>query len=474
MPLKFAAAFAIAFAAFLGACFFHDAVSTPLYSARAGRTCDNCHVTPNKWVDPALAERKCTLSCQGCHVDPAGGGMRTASGRFYGRATLPMIATSPRPTVDWDRNAPLLGRRDRATSYTQNIPYGPANFEASEAYNDSISDFWGRGRPLGGSNKYAFYQGRYGALNATPFFRIGWDLRIAALAAGTVLVFPMQADLPVLVHPVQHFTLFLNTGFRGRTSGFGDPTDADRQPYFREAFAMLHEVPYGSYAKAGRFVPSYGLRVDDHTSSIRRRFELDGSLPESRVTGVEIGAAPNYPFINLSVFSMKAAGESPSRYDIFDVGDGWGTAVNLGFRELGWSVGGSAMVKRRDLDKGGDMSAFGAYGVLNPWFYSTRVPLTYQVEVDVGTYQRLSGNAASQAVVYQQLDWLWRNGVNFLVAHDWQDPDRDVKDDEWHRVQFGGQVTPYPGVTLDGRVRALLPTAGGNDADLFVQLRLWH
>ena len=70
------------------------AVTTPMYTARAGRTCDNCHVTPNDWVDPKLSERKCTLSCQGCHVDPAGGGMRNVVGRFYGRSTLPMIAYS--------------------------------------------------------------------------------------------------------------------------------------------------------------------------------------------------------------------------------------------------------------------------------------------------------------------------------------------------------------------------------------------
>ena len=110
---------------------FHAARSTPMYAARAGRTCDNCHLTPNEWLNPALADRKCSLSCQVCHVDPAGGGMRNASGRFYGRATLPMVATSPRPTADWDRNFPGVGRRDRATTYLHDLPQGPSTFEES-------------------------------------------------------------------------------------------------------------------------------------------------------------------------------------------------------------------------------------------------------------------------------------------------------------------------------------------------------
>ena len=461
--------FAIAFAGL-----FAGAISTPMYGARAGRTCDNCHVTPNKWVNPDLAMRKCTLSCQGCHVDPTGGGMRTASGRFYGGATLPMIATSPRPTRDWDRNLPFVGRRDKNTSYNDNIPHGPATLRESYAYRDSVDDFWGRGFPAGESGQYAFFQGRYGNLNATPFFRFGWDIRLAALLSGTGLVFPMQADFPILLHPVQHFSFLLNTGFRGRTSGFGDPTDAERQPYFREAFLMVHEAPYQAYVKAGRFVPGYGLRLDDHTSSIRRRFELDGALPESRVSGVEIGAAPNYPFVNFSVFGAYSRFEEPDRYNIFGSTTGWGSALNLGLRDLGWSLGGSAMMKRRELQDGGDMSAVGVYGVLNPWFYNSKVPITLQGEIDYGTYQRLSGNEATQLVTFSEIHWLAANGLNFLAAHDWQDPDRDVKDDEWHRLQGGLQIIPYPGITLDGRIRTLIPSDGDPDSDLFIQLHLWN
>ena len=199
---------------------FTVALSTPNYSGRSGRTCDNCHLTPNDWQNPSMAERKCSLSCQTCHVDPAGGGMRNASGRFYGRSTLPMIATSPRPTADWDNGFPGIGRRDRATTYSSNLPLGPNTFEESHAYHDSIGDWSSRGRPYGSPTKYEFFQGRYGTINADPFFRIGADVRFATLvSAGKLQSFPMQFDIPVSLHPVHHLTLFVNTGVQGRSSG---------------------------------------------------------------------------------------------------------------------------------------------------------------------------------------------------------------------------------------------------------------
>jgi hypothetical protein len=470
MQLKRAAAGVLLLVAAL-ASVARQAAATPQYAARAGRTCDNCHVTPNRWENPALAERKCTLSCQGCHTDPAGGGFRTVSGRFYGRATLPAIATSPRPTSDWDRN--LFGRRDRATSYSDDIPYGPSTFADARAYQDSITDRWAWGTPPG-ETRYGPFQGRYAGLRADPVLRIGGDFRAAMLFSQSSLIFPMQVDIGTVLHPVHHASVQMNVGARGQVSGYSDTIDDSHTPYFRELFVMTHEWPYQAYAKAGRFVPSYGLKLDDHTNRIRREFELDGSLPESRVTGVEVGFAPNYPFLQASYFRMNSKSEVPDAWDIFDLDEGTGYAVNAGFRELGWSVGASLLARRRPLDEGGDTDTYGGYAVLNPWFYSRRLPITLQTEVDYGTRRRASGNEASNLVWYAEVDWLAANGLNFLFAYDWADPDRDVVDDHSARYQLGAQVTPYPGFTLDGRVRALqVATSTGSGADFFLQLHIW-
>jgi len=449
------------------------ALALPQYAARAARTCDECHILPD-WDTPKFSERKRNFSCQTCHVDPSGGGMRTTAGRYYGRATLPMIATSPRPMDDWDRNFPGLGRRDKATPYDEYMPVGPANFEEATAYKDSIHDPWAWGIPKG-ETRYGPFAERYAKLNPDPVLRIGGDLRFATLLAeGELLMFPMQFDIGTVLHPIHHVTALMNIGARGRASGYSDTIDDSHTPYFRELFAMTNEWPYQLYAKASRFVPSYGLRLDDHTNRIRREFELDGSLPESRVLGVEVGAAASWPFFNASYFKMNSKYEEPDPWDIFDVDDGWGAALNLGWRGMGWSAGASTIVRRRPLDEGGDTDTFGVYGSFNPWFFSARIPLTLLGEIDVGTVQRESGREADQLVWYGELDWLIWNGVNMIVAYDWTDPDGDVIDDHSGRIQFGGQLVVIPGVTFDARIRRLnVATDEGDGTDLFLQMHLW-
>ena len=447
--------------------------AVPQYSAQAGRACDTCHILPD-WDTPALAHRKRNMTCQTCHVDPAGGGMRTTVGLYYGRSTVPMIATSPRPQDDWDRNFPGVGRRDRHTPYNTYLPIGPRNLEQAYAYRDSLHDSWAWGMPKGLTPDTP-WPGRFFGLNPDPIFRLGGDARFAYLGArGRPIFFPMQFDVHAALHPVHHATLLANVGARGRPSGYSDTIDDSHTPYFRELFAMTSEWPYQTYAKAGRFVPSFGLRLDDHTNRTRREFELDGSLPDSRVLGVEVGAVAAYPFIQASYFKMKSKYVEPDPWNIFDVDDGWGTAVNFGWRDLGWSIGASAMARRRPLDEGGDTDTYGVYGSINPWYFWQRVPLTLQGEFDTGTQQRASGLRAHKRAAYAELDWPAWNGINFLLAYDWADPDRDVIDDESSRYQVGGQLTVYPGVTLDGRLRYLrVTTPAGDGSDLFVQLHLW-
>jgi len=77
--------------------------SLPEYGFRSTRACDNCHGWALEteellaWPNPALAERKCNMSCQSCHINPAGGGLRNGGGRYYQASTLPMFKSRGRP-----------------------------------------------------------------------------------------------------------------------------------------------------------------------------------------------------------------------------------------------------------------------------------------------------------------------------------------------------------------------------------------
>lgn len=120
-------------------------------------------------------------------------------------------------------------------------------------------------------------------------------------------------------------------------------------------------------------------------------------------------------------------------------------------------------------------STYGVYGVLNPWRGKRGLPVTYQIEYDFGRFQRTSGRETNQAAFYQEINWVLYNGLNLLLAHDWSDPDDEIVDDEEHRLQLGGQLSPISGVTVDGRFRILLPATGKRaDSDIFIQLHLWQ
>ena len=101
------------------------------------------------------------------------------------------------------------------------------------------------------------------------------------------------------------------------------------------------------------------------TSFIRHHFELDVSHSEDTVAGVEIGLAPNYPFLSASVFSNY----SPPPGTPDDASLGFGAALNMGWRDLGWSLSTHLLIKRRDLSARGNLEAVGLAWGLNPFYF---------------------------------------------------------------------------------------------------------
>ena len=443
------------------------AEALPLYGAREGRTCDNCHTVPNAWTNPRLRERKCNLSCMTCHVNPTGGGLRTVSGRFFGQSTLPMLYASHRGYKDWNRH--LLKFLNREQVRRNRLP----------------DLAWGR--PLGKRSKLAFDQDRYTGLRADPLLLLGLDLRLASwFIEEKVNVFPMQLDTHLALHPVEHLTASVTAGVLARSKSFA-ATFTERVPFMvKDVFLMLHELPFRSYVRVGRFLPPFGTHLDDHTSPIRRDFELDLGILESRVAGVEVGFAPNYPYFHLAVFRPGPKEHVPTSA-VDETGmppfvgvKGWGLAASAGWRDLGWQLGVSGMVRERSSLDGGDTRSLSLQWGFNPWYFSDRVPLTYLGELAFGSHQReLSDSHAAQLALYQELDYLPFNGLNLRVKYDLSDPDLRVAGDQVHRVSWGGDWIALPGLSLTGEVRWRRSGGGGttkvtSGLDGMLYVRAWY
>jgi hypothetical protein len=288
----------------------------------------------------------------------------------------------------------------------------------------------------------------------------------------------MQIDVQVAAQPYQHLTAYLNAGALSKVQGFEATTESEPPFAAKEAFLMVHELPFNGYLKAGRFLPQFGVRQEDHTSFTRRDFELDQGILESRAFGVELGVNANYPYANVALFRPGPRDEfyrSDNDVPTFGV-DGLGASLNVGYRELGWQLGASLLTRSRKLEDGGDTRSVSVQWGLNPWFYFDRLPLTYTGEYVFGTLERsFSGQQTQQFASFHELNYTPLNGINLKAKIDLADSDFAVRDDHQVRYSIAGEVIILPGVklSLSARVVALPGAEVVYGRDLFVQLRLW-
>jgi hypothetical protein len=452
------------------------AEALPMYAQRSGRTCGNCHVSPTLedpegWDNPALPDRKCTLSCISCHVDPTGGGQRNSSGRYFGQSTISMFHTQDRSYSDLQRELmsdvalwEFQQKHGREPTVEEGQRLIPSDWEDVQAGmgDGQTGNRYVFGEPRGGVDEMAFWDGRYDDLNADPAVSFGADIR-GAWWSGTSTTFPMQIDLHGAVHPIEHLTIAATAAARGRTDPIDTFTAPDSRMFARRAFVMAHELPYMSWAKAGIFMPSFGTYIDDHTAYTREFFEMDTSHGEDSVLGVEVGMAPNYPFASVSLFKNDASlGGDPD--------PGWGSAVNLGWRDLGWSLTGHAMVKERGGEGRGDLATAGIGWGFNPFYYSNRIPLTYMGELTAG--QRTIGTDVTQPVaMMHEVWWMVRNGVNIRGRWDYGALEQGL----WQsRYSATLDYSPFPGLSLltTGRIQQS-PDGAPAGRDLMVQAHIW-
>ncbi|AFM13285.1 hypothetical protein [Turneriella parva] len=468
--------------------------SLPLYTAREGRQCDSCHAYPfetdkqRAWQDPPLAERKCNMSCQGCHTDPGGGGMRTAAGRYLGSSTLPIWESETRPWHDRDRNLGALIARIKKPAEPAALPPAnatvpqkvePAQATKADKYRTHglpadyfLYDPFVYGTPYGaapGANKYAPEYGIYGKLNARPLLQVGGDMRLAYLKTDTrEAFFPMQFDLGARVQPVRNFSAAATLGLVGRTDEFttGRPRRADEMYTIRNAYLMLHELPYQLYLRGGIFQPTFGLRQEDHTAFVRRNFEMDLSRKYSAVMGLEAGLAANYPYLNVAVFANNGGqriGDAAQNFVINP--QGFGASVAAGWRDLAYGLGASAMMKERAREYGGNLRAVSVDGYINPGRFWFRHPLTIMGELAVGEYSGAFANRQFYAS-FIGVDYLLFSGINLKVNHHYYVADTARRGTATGRYGFGIEFTPLSWFKLlvEYRLVWIGPAGGATDA----------
>jgi hypothetical protein len=228
--------------------------------------------------------------------------------------------------------------------------------------------------------------------------------------------------------------LYLDFQLESRVSIYYDKGRSDTY----EMFGLGYLTPH-LYGKAGRFVPSYGWKFDDHTMFVRD--ELGLAPPANSDVGFEAGYSKGH-------VDIQAAVVNGSRGTIFDNDTKAAGTLNVMARHhigpFGLALGGSEYHRPSDLDH---YDAYGGYG------YLTWRSLTWVGEMDFVREKPIGGGATISVVSSHELTWLIRQGLEVKGTYDFFDPNRDLGGGA--KSRWGGGVTfmPYPYVVLEGDLR---------------------
>ena len=203
-----------------------------------------------------------------------------------------------------------------------------------------------------------------------------------------------------------------------------------------EAYGLLNVLPLRGHVKIGKFVPNYGLRIDDHTAFIRTYtgFSPAGGRPE--VTGVEAAVVPGPVLISGGIYNAAdgfggTAGSDKAYLGRLEGMFGIASDAHLGI--------GANVLHRQDASRSvtlvGGFASFGYGG------------FTLLGEGDLLRNKYPAGTTTG-LVVYAEADYTIIDGVDIQCAYDFYDADKDHKSGSTSRYSVGVGFIPLGGIEV--------------------------
>jgi hypothetical protein len=328
--------------------------------------------------------------CGDCHVNPSGGSMRSEWGTKYGQQNLEM-----------DMFKKLS-----------------AKMEFSPKLSKSIS--------------------------------VGGDVRIAhsdnqvktSTAADKFLA--MEGNIYINAKLNEKLSVFVSAGLQSQQA-----------PVKNEFYGLLSNIsPAKIYFQAGKFSPSFGIRIPDHRA-YQRLYLLN--TPYDADAGFLLGISPGDFNMNVAVFnglSIDFFDTDLNKMFVASADYTFHFAEDLVHVNLGTSFYNNPF---RKADQFGDMmdanqKSFNGF---------TKIGLFDRVAIlgEVDFIENQETNVFKRGMYnFGELSVRLVRGVELRGQYEMRDPNRDVVDDEISRISAGFALFPMPGMEMEGMYRFVTET----------------